>query len=540
MKRISKLFAFILVICSAAPLIACQPTGESGNGLIEVDPNKEQIKIHVSNGGYGYQWLIDACNDWNALNANSDYQAVPYPSAQESPQDILDGWKSKTGDDIYFMSHPSIFLLIREGAVEPLDSVLAEKPDGAQTLADTLKDKEYVYETFEYEGSVYAIPYGDSFYGILFDFDTFMEKEWLLTDEHGNLTVGKDGVADTYDDGQPVTMAEWNEMLDKIKSESNSYPFIFNTQYYNYMDYLYYGVMAQYAGHSDYQTFINYQGSYSDETGNTITVPLSEGYKVYDMPAVKKTIDFIEDNFFSVSENVYPGSYQTLEFSHRDAQDKFLIGYKQNAQTPLGAMLLEGIWWENEAKSMFEALKKRGEFDRAFGKREYRYMLYPDMEGQKGGNGDGTGSVFAAMDAGAAFMMKTDDAKKAEMIKDFFLFAHKQKYLKAFTLNCGAVRPFNYTLTDEEYEKLTPFQQNVWDMYRDKENISFVRPTMDRANDLISNMTTKNDSPLYAKYSTAGYGMANYLSQYNAATYYEGLKKYNVDNWATFMAELNR
>jgi hypothetical protein len=44
-------------------------------------------------------------------------------------------------------------------------------------------------------------------------------------------------------------------------------------------------------------------------------------------------------------------------------------------------MLVEGGWWENEAREMFNNIAKE-DSSRGFGKRDYRFLMTPAMEGQ--------------------------------------------------------------------------------------------------------------------------------------------------------------
>ena len=50
--------------------------------------------------------------------------------------------------------------------------------------------------------------------GFVYDHEIFYNKGYLFTQADGEtLTVGKDGKAGTYDDGQPTTIAEWDIMI---------------------------------------------------------------------------------------------------------------------------------------------------------------------------------------------------------------------------------------------------------------------------------------------------------------------------------------
>ena len=538
MKKLQSFLAALIILLSLFSGVGCS----EADGGYQIDPNKTQIYVHVTNGGYGYSWLEQAAEDWGKEPGNEKYEIIPVSSIEEDVTKIKSNYESGAAEDIYFMSHSGIQQLISAGIVADLNDLVQQKPDGGKTVEELLKYPDTVRGAFsDEEGNLYAIPYGDSFLGLVFDFDLFYDAGWLITDGMGNLSAGKDGKPGTYDDGQPVNIAEWETMLNKIKNSGNAYPFIYTTKYIGYLDQIIYALVAQYAGLEDYNTFIDYEGSYKDANGQTVTVPLSEGYKVYEMPAFEKAAAFLHDYLFLDQSMVYPSSWDTTEFTHRDAQNKFIIGYKQTSDVPLGAMLAEGIWWENEARSMFNSLEDRGDDKHAYGQVDYRYMLFPDMEGQVGANGDGTGSVFSAMDAGAAFVLKSDDAEKQAKAEDFLLYTCKEKYLKLFTQSSGAVRPYYYELSEQELAEMTPFQRNVWAIYSDTENVTIIRPAMERFSTRINYATSKMDDRFYGKFSTAGYGISKAFSlHYSTSEYLQAVKAYNQGEWTTFMEELER
>ena len=74
---------------------------------------------------------------------------------------------------------------------------------------------------FKVNGSYYAIPHYEGYYGMFYDVDTFDERNLFMTDS-GTFTnysgrgKGVDGVAGTYDDGLPATYEEFLEEKQKI------------------------------------------------------------------------------------------------------------------------------------------------------------------------------------------------------------------------------------------------------------------------------------------------------------------------------------
>ena len=75
-------------------------------------------------------------------------------------------------------------------------------------------------------------------------------------------------------------------------------------------------------------------------------------------------------------------------------------------------------------------------------------MLFPEMEGQKGIDGKGNGSVVSATDTGGVFAYKSKDETKNEIIKDFIKLTTSDKYLREFSKS-GGIRPYTFDLGEE-------------------------------------------------------------------------------------------
>lgn len=535
---------------------------------------KTSIYVDVTNGGYGYDWLEEMAVEWENLEGNDKYHIIVKPSTNQDQSSVVSDYEAGSASNIYMWSHNIYSSVINKGYVEDLSDMLSVKPDGDKTIEELLGDAEGVKKalSFGQTGKLYGLPFGDCPATLIFDYDTFVDNDWLfwaknteevksaLTEQGIEYEVkggeilyvsggekvnyekgdriaacGKDGKYGTYDDGQPVNITEWKQLLENICDTSNSYPFVYTSKYTNYVRNGMLAMLAQYAGLEGYETFLNYSGNYTDSTG-THTVTLDKGYEVYDMEAFSVAANFMKDSMFT-ENNVYPASWKSNDFTHRDAQNKFLLGYQQNAAAPTAAMLFDGVWWETEAKPMFNSLAERGMTDRGYGKRDYRIMLFPDIEGQAGANGDGTGSVLEAMDNGSCFVMKNSNPEIVEKCKSFLAYTLTRSSLAKFTVKSGCVRPYKYTLTEEEYNSLTPFGKNLWNCYSDRENITIVRETLSNLNSAV-NMYTTHEDILYSKVGTLTQSFLKAMTDNTAASYIQGVKNYNTGNWATWYSQI--
>lgn len=528
MKKIKRLLA---VLTAAAAVFGLSSCGKLVDGI---DTSKTQIYVGIFNGGYGTDWLKEAAAEFNAMPNNSEYQVFVSPINDDSLPTIEANLVAGTSNmNVYFTTMPNIKSMISKNLLADLSDLLPEKPDGEDglTLEEKMLYPDLAKKAFSdpYGDGFYAFPYGDSFVGFVFDYQEFYTNGWLIFDAPGKLSPGPDGDPGTYDDGQPRNMSEWNEIMLAIRS-SGTYPFIHNTKYPDYLTAILDAGVAQYEGAENYRTFYRYDGTYTDGSGNTSTITPATGNKVFAMEGVGKALGFFDDMFTNNRENVHPASWETTSLDHRETQNKYILRYKNSDDNPPSAFLVDGNWWENEAKPLFNNLTNSNEPERGYGKREFRYMLLPRLDGSKTGADGKAKSVLCCNDTGAMFVVKNKDAALEKKAKEFVAFTLSEKNLKRFTLANGAIRPYHYDLKPEEKAQLTPFQRNVWEMYHDTDHIELVRPEIEKLYSPINYATNKVGNRWFAEIGGAGYyNPLMGLRRSDAQTYQKSLVNYYTD-----------
>ena len=118
-------------------------------------------------------------------------------------------------------------------------------------------------------------------------------------------------------------------------------------------------------------------------------------------------------------------------------------------------------------------MEESGEEDRGYGKREYRFMLLPNFSGQKS-----TKSIISTNDHSNIFIKAQDNEKKVQGAKEFLAYTLSDEALRLCTKMTGAIRPFNYEMSESDLSELTPFVRNVWQMYNDEKNVQVIRPIL--------------------------------------------------------------
>lgn len=588
--------------CFGALLLgACMLFCGCAEMVTSYDPNKTQIFVSVFDGGYGTEWIDKAAAEFN--EGLEDYEVIVQPNKSEEGNILSTFQSGYPSADIYYTSTlTNIKSMIGGGYLIDLSDVYARKgaPEDSLTIEGKMRDadlyKEAFSDTVSGTSGVYALPYGDSFIAPVYDNDTFIERGWAklaevselsavtasgITAHEGTISVnsvdtpalifdsatrktnfeagdpilsaGKDGVYGTYDDGQPQTVEEYTALINMIVGQGNK-AFIFSGSYLDYSLPFTDMIFAQYMGTDAYLDFFTYEGTIKagteitnpDGTKQTLTEDLEitrkNGYLVWENDGLEQAIRYTYNYMYGGGQNYHPAC-DSSSVSHGGAQNSFILGYRGESSNPLAAMLMDGPWWEYEARAMFNDPEVISD-GRGYGERDYRYMLFPYMDGQKGIGGEGGeedndhGSVLSATDTGAVFAYKGKDERKNQLIKDFIALTTSDKYLREFSKS-GGLRPFNFELSDEEYAALTPGQQAAWDIHNDTQNVAFVRKNVYRQLDPVGYATAKTMTDYSCSIDNTLYGIP--FSAFTAKRgitadiYIEAMQSYYRNQWPGYV-----
>ena len=505
--------AFLLGLAGAMAFAAanCGPK-------IQPDENAGKTKILVSlyAGGHGTAYFEQLVADFMAKNPeyNEKYW-IDYVAEKKHASLVEEELKENPGyKQMYIMAQNNIVSLAYQGLLEDVSDVVNSNVNGESVA---LKDKMFRYDEWQNIYSVrgdglYAMPYADSIGGWIYDHQMFLENNWYTfatdadgatlteqgityNDEEGKLyfvsstgktnykegdrilTAGKDGKFGTYDDGQPVTEKEFDDMVKKIALTTKV--FISSGQIGSYAQYIISSLVGQIGGVEEWETYFTYDSNGKEVTlleGNNEVkevITIENGYKVSSMKSIYQAYEWLEKYFDS--RDAGKGNYthpvtQNESANHYDAQAYYLLGYKNEATNPRSAMLLEGAWWEYEARVTFNALGER-DADRGYGVRDYRYMLLPDLEGQVNDK-----SVLTAGESGVMIVPHDTNAERLEVTKAFLGYMASDEAVKTFTTVTGCPMPYDVEFTEDDMKNLTPFARNMTELYYDSENIDVVRP----------------------------------------------------------------
>lgn len=515
MKNWKKWFALVsivaLCVISCVSLVACNK---------KIDTQYTIVIEPFSGSGFGYQWIKDLANEWSAKNGT--YKIIVKENSTALSGTQLDQIASNnTNTDVYFGAEPSYSSGFYKGYFEDLSDLLAVSPDNNDV---TIQDKIIDFATWQkvagklsYDSTTdsfntsgcYMLPYSVTMVGMVYDHDLWVEKNYVNFAENNAevkaqldaqgiayqvsgkrlvfvsstgttnysqgdyiLTAGKDGKYGTYDDGQPQTMAEFVTLLNKIVA-ANGKGFIYSSMQ-EYASSLTLSYLVQYAGLNAYSALSTFNSNGNEialADGTSAAIDWTNGYLAYSMNGIADAVKFTNDYFGPSSKYCARGNYVS------DAQDKFINGGLGNST--YNAMIVEGNWFEFEAA---ESLKSAGkqQAGKGYGQVDYRYLLMPDIDGQKGIDGNGHGSVFAAPETGAITVRKQQYPEKLAAIKDFLAYTLTDKALSETTAKTGLIRGYKYSLTDAQLANMTPFQRTSYQIYQDTANVKVLTYATDR------------------------------------------------------------
>jgi ABC-type glycerol-3-phosphate transport system substrate-binding protein len=219
------------------------------------------------------------------------------------------------------------------------------------------------------------------------------------------------------------------------------------------------------------------------------------------------------------------------------AQSKFILS--ERTSQPV-AMLLDGVWWEHEAKPTFEEMAGEYGADYGYGKRNFKFMPFPKFIGTNGVEDQKNTDTVLYDQNGDSLVCLNAASKQKEGAKLFLRWAHTDENLKKFTLNNGLIRPYNYEFDSNEIKNLAPFARSVWEIWKD-ESVTIASPAIHveklyQETDYIRGMlvsgkdgTKMYNDPFDSFYFDSTLTVAKYLEhmqeKYTAAEW----KKYMID-----------
>lgn len=478
-KRIAASALLVSVVVASTACGGTPDTGKSSEA-----EGKTSISVATYDGGIGTDWLKTAAKEFEARYADTSFEdgktGVSITVSKCEGGDML---KSKNLDkNLYLTENVDYFTdYVNKGKFADITDAVTEnltEYGESQSIADKLDESMKSYLTAK-DGKYYAIPFYDGIYGFIYNVDMFEANGWYFGEDGnfisagGTKSKGIDGVPGNYDDGLPQTYSQFKKLVERIRNNSEITPFLYGQDVKDK-----YPNRAVISFWSDYEGKEKMNVNYS-VSGTTDVITSFNG----DVPVIgTQTVD--ESNFNDLQAQ--PGKYYALKFleevvcgnsgnytevgaGYSQAQFNFIAGDKA---TDKGAILIDGIWWENEADIF-------GHFDNAgrvtgITKATGRYAFMPiPMTDEVAASGGSHKQTLFSLNTSYCFISGGTSGAKLEVSKKFLQFLHTDAQLSKFTATTSVTRSLNYVISEEDEETATYYGKSVIAM---KKNSDIVYP----------------------------------------------------------------
>ena len=487
-KKLIALVLAIVTLLSVVSMAGC------GGGETQVDATKTHLSVLSYDGGIGSQWLKDAAKRFEEKYANVSFEEGKMGVVIDITNDKLDGKNGVTTTPyaVWFSESVNYNDLIATGQIVDISDIvtgsLSEISDGAET--GSIEDKlsaEYAEALTAIDGKYYCLPHYEVYTGLVYDIDLFDEYGYYFSVNGGftfdaeEKTVGPDGVKGTKDDGLPSSYEELYTLMDQMVADG-VVPFTWVGAHENYVNDLFAGLQAAYAGKDEFLLNVNFDSSISNTQATIIDsfdgdTPVESKVTITNENGYLMSLQAGKYYAFELMEKIMSNdSYHTKmdkSTSHLDTQEKYILSSLKAGEKPI-AMMIEGTYWYNEAA---EALKRSVNTykERAEGRR-FGWMPLPVQ--YEGSVTEGNGKKNTVLESLCSFAFINAKYKDDEVILDvakkFLQFCYTDESLVEFSVTTGLPKCVNYTIPEDKLALIDNYFQK--DVLETKMNSDVVYP----------------------------------------------------------------
>ncbi|MBQ3019017.1 MAG: hypothetical protein IJD77_00305 [Clostridia bacterium] len=571
MKNIFKRTMALLLALSAMFTVASCGRGEIDIGdpalNEDIDPDRTQLFVYSYTAGYGSDWIISVKEKFEELHKDDTNWETGKTGVQvvldAKKNDIMGKAESIPGEDneVFFAESAYYYTLKAKGVLGDItDAVTTEIPnDNGKTIYDKMTEGQRKSFGIEENGKThyYGIPHNNTFTGIIYNKDLFDKKQFYFakepvgtglqdlfvlseTEQRSYGPDGRTGVVDgvdySLDDGLPATYEEFFTLMEYMY-QNNVTPIAWNGyRYFSYLNWMVQAFVSDYEGYDQMMLNFNLNGEATDlgtvdkngefvkdaqttqigQDKDSVVALSRQAGKYYALQFIDRLTEYAQNKD---KEYVKSGMYDS-GYMHTAAQYDFIVGSANGVNKDIG-MLIEGIWWEAEAKNDLVYAESLGIKDPKFA-----LMPLPNATEEKlASRTAGEKSALYDQLFGLTFMKSNVADWKKPLALDFIKFCHSDTMLKDYTLNTGAPKAFNYEMTETELSQLTYFGRSVWNA---KATSDIIYPYAQNER-YINNQSRFSTFDMYYSTTSSTYrwiadGMKAGVS---AADYFKGLATYN-------------
>lgn len=534
--------------------------GTSDGGSASEKPsgvtNPYALKVFNFNGGYGSEWLSTLEKRYEAEKAGKTitidgktYDGIDVQiDAVKKVMKEMAGTYNFATNHVYFHEDVWYTTYLRNGNTfaDMTEALTTDNPyEPGTTLESKLSAEQKAY--FNVDGKYYGIPHYAGYVGVNYDIDLFEEKGYYLKDGYSyngdtatlaacftnvaaEKTAGPDGKKGTDDDGLPTTYDEFFMLCGWITQNGDTPITWDNGNRQKYLNWFISSLAASYEGLE--QTNLNY--TFSGMAKNLVSVandgtvtklPETEissenGYELAKQAGKYYGLTFIEQ----LAKNDW--YYSPAGLTNTDAQDKFIQGIGETYV----AMLMDGVWWENEADSTFTSEELAGMPSRK--DRNYGFMPLPAATNEKATeranalNAGKNGYTLLDTHNSLCFIGKglSEDARKLAI--DFIQFAYTDNSLAEFSITTDTTKALKYTMSDADKAKMSAYGRSIINMQERADVVySFSREKFYQDNEAS---LAEYDAAFRAEVdgNTVSVPLDSFVGGKSVKTYFDGLYTY--------------
>ncbi len=491
MMKSKKKFRLMAIIMGA--LMGLTTFAGCGDDMT-IDNTKTQLYLSYYHAGLGDAWIKryaaefeNYCKDYQGKDGKVGVQVVvdpAYTSSLDSVQSLVNG----RAEVIFCEAVPYNRLALSGLALDITDIVDSKLTEFGEdcTIADKIEKGQLEYYR-AVDGKVYQLPWFDYMKGVIYDVDIFegkfsqghgfyFAKDGGFTTglNGGEKAAGPDNIEGTYDDGLPVTHEQFFEMMDEMVSYGVT-PFTF-TGMHTYSDSFFTNLWVNQEGAEQFKLNTTYSGTAKDLVNVRDTGAKDEnGQPVYEVTPMGDTVITNENGYLLEKQE---GKFRAYEFQRRFVDDTSY--YAKNAfgqtHTHVGAeedflynvtksekaaMLIDGIWWEEEAASIFSSMESLSD---AYSRYNRRFAWMPMPYYTVDEESDEPRKQTVSFESPTNIFIKSNiDPDKVALAKRFMQFISTDDMLLAHAEEIGTPRGMSlYNESKiENSDKLSPFARSV-------------------------------------------------------------------------------
>jgi hypothetical protein len=527
--------------------------------------------VYSFTGGYGEEWLNTLATRYKKVRAGKtftvdgvEYDGIDFEFAKE--KEVMTSMAQKNLHyDVWFQEQVYYNQIIKQDNVfhDMTDVLTSENPyEPGVTLESKLSDyqKEYYKRDTDGDGvkdTYYGIPHYAGYVGLTYNKWMFDENGWYLKkgyneayltqaaqfcfvmDTNAEKTAGPDGVEGTNDDGLPTTYDEFFALCDVISNncEAVTWP----GGHLDYLNWFMTSLTANAEGLE--QMSLNYE---FDGTATNLISVANDG-TITELPDEQITKDNGHilaqqaGKYYALKflENVIDNSYQDPNADNEvctqtKSQEDFVLSTGVEADD--SAMMVEGVWWEMEAKRTFDSLKQSTGVDY---RDNFAWMPLPmptkELAAQRVANlaAGGNGYTLADTHNSLAFIGKAVSDDVYALAKDFIQFANTDESLAEFSMITDTTKALNYTMSTEQKAKMSKYGQSLVAI-KEKSDIvyTFSQNAFYQANEATFSQYKSNFATTINGKS-AETAVDEFALGTSAEAYFTGLHLYQQNKWAT-------